>query len=89
MLTKFAEWQEKNHRFRKIMAIIAGIGALIEAWYHMGIPMIICCICIIIYLRITDNRGPDNRDDSPDPEPDTPNGDVVDKWLRSQRLTRV
>lgn len=66
--------------------------ALYAAWKH-DIWSVLCDIgYIIIWLIIPDDwHKPDDNgdDDSPDSPDPTPNGDVIDRWLREQQKVRA
>lgn len=101
-LFKFGEWASRNPYICKIWKWYGklirpfriGFGsswALIDAWQHDWINMLINIACVIVWIILPNiNNRDDNDDEEPDePDDPTPNGDAVDMWIKEQQKVKV
>lgn len=98
MLSKFILWPEKHPRFcrafQTLLLLVYATFALRDAWVHSLKDIVLDCVFLAINTWLlhqvrsyqSNDGGQDDGDDN-DPGPDSPTGDRVERWLKSQCLT--
>lgn len=88
MLDKIVHWPDKHPKIWRAYLIICLLlyleNALDSAWEHQITLMIMFLAFIVLGLRDIHRkprRGDDGHDDDPEPDPDWPDGDVVERML--------